>query len=410
MTVPFLKATASAVIRSNSLELREFSEEIWKNPELNFKEYKAHQLLTDLFEKEGFQVQRSCAGLETAFKATFGSGKPNVCVICEYDALPEIGHACGHNLIAEAGVAASLGVKAALKELTGSKDKEDPTVPLGTVTVMGTPAEEGGGGKVKLINNGAFEGIDVAIMVHPSPYSCLTPGFLAVAFLKVVYEGKASHASAYPWEGVNALDAAVMAYNSISTLRQQMKPSWRVHSIITEGGIKPYIIADRSSLELMVRTPEREELNVLVEKVTNCLKSAATATGVNLTLAELAPRYDSLISNPILARLFGENWSSFGVDVPMIVPGSGSTDMGNVSYMIPSLHPKFQIGSGEGIHTREFATSANTPQAHEKALVVGEVMAHTCIDVLTTEGLLEEIQLSFANTQKLISSQNKGCT
>ena len=389
-----LKDAASAAIDRHAKELRDLSEEIWKTPELNFKEYTAHQLLTDFLEMKGFLVQRSYTGLETAFKATFGSGRPNVCVICEYDALPDIGHACGHNLIAEAGIAAGLSLKAVLVESTSIRNKD--VALLGMVTVMGTPAEEGGGGKAKLIDNGAFNGIDLAMMVHPSPYSCITPGFLAVAFLRVVYEGKAAHAAAFPWEGVNALDATVLAYNSISTLRQQMKPAWRVHSVITEGGVKPNIIPDKSSMELMVRTSGREELNVLLERVTNCLRGAATATGVDITLYELAPRYDNLISNSVLARIFNENWSSFGVDAPMFFPGSGSTDMGNVSYVVPSIHPKFQVGSGEGIHTREFAVSANTAQAHEKALVVGKVMGHTCIDVLTRDGLLEEIQLEFA--------------
>lgn len=391
-----LKAAASAAIDFNTKELRKLSEEIWQTPELNFKEYTAHQLLTDFLEMKGFHVQRSYTGLETAFKAFFGSGRPNVCVICEYDALPVIGHACGHNLIAEAGIAAGLGVKAALEECASCTNTD--VASQGMVTVMGTPAEEGGGGKVKLINNGAFEGVDLAMMVHPSPYSCITPGFLAVAFLKVVYQGKAAHAAAFPWEGVNALDAAILAYSSISTLRQQMKPTWRVHSVITEGGVKPNIIPDRSTMELMVRAPERNELNTLLERVTNCLRSAATATGVDITLTELAPRYDNLVSNPTLTRIFKENWSSFGVDVPLFVPGSGSTDMGNVSHTVPSIHPKFQVGSGEGIHTREFAEVANTAQAHEKALVVGKVMAHSCIDVLTTDGLLEDAQLEFSHT------------
>ena len=377
-----IKTTASTSIDNSAKELKLLSEEIWRKPELNFKEYKAHQLLTDFLEKKGFKVERSFTGLETAFRATFGSGRPNVCVICEYDALPGIGHACGHNLIAEAGVAAGLGVKAAL-ECSGA--------PKGTITVMGTPAEEGGGGKPILIDNNAFEGIDIAMMVHPSSYSCLAPGFLAVAFLKVTFTGKAAHAAAFPWEGLNALDAAVMAYNSISVLRQQFKPSWRVHCIIKEGGIKPNIIPDKAVIELMVRTPHRQELETLVQKVIKCFKASAAATGSDYAIEEIAPRYDDLISNPTLVKVFGENWKAFGMDAPLFVPGSGSTDMGNVSHVIPSIHPKFQVGTGAGIHTRDFASEANTPEAHEKTLVVGKVMAHTCIDVLTTDGLLERI-------------------
>ena len=249
-----LKTVSSSAVDASARDLNALSLEIWKNPELGYKEFKAHQLLTDFLERKGFKVERSFGGLETAFRATFGSGRPNVCVISEYDALPEIGHACGHNLIAEAGVAAGLGLKAAL-ECDGA--------PKGMVTVLGTPAEEGGGEKAKLIEKGAFEATDLAMMVHPSSYSSLAPGFLAIAFMKVIFVGKASHAAAYPWEGVNALDAAIMAYNSLSVLRQQMKPSWRVHSIIKEGGVKPNIIPDRSVMELMVRTPHRHELQAV---------------------------------------------------------------------------------------------------------------------------------------------------
>ena len=384
-----LKEAASSAVDSCCGELAHLSAQIWRNPELGFREEMAHQLLTDFLEQKGFRVERAFTGLQTAFRATFGSGRPNVCVICEYDALPEIGHACGHNLIAEAGIAAGLGLKAAL-ECEGA--------PSGTVTVMGTPAEEGGGGKAKMIAKDAFKDIDLAMMVHPSPYSCLMPGFLAVAFVKATFTGKSAHAAAYPWEGVNALDAAVMAYNSISMLRQQMKPAWRVHGVITEGGVKPNIIPDRSAMELMIRTPDRQELQVLVDKIFGCLRSAATATGSDVEIMETAPRYDDVISNPVLAELFGKNWEEFGTKSPSSVPGSGSTDMGNVSYVVPSIHPKFQVGGGEGIHTREFAATANTAQAYEKTLVVGKVMANTCIDVLTTDGLLDSIQEAFSRT------------
>ena len=196
-----LKDVASVAVYAAQGELNKLSGEIWKHPELGFEEHKAHELLTSFLEKKGFSVERSFS-LKTAFRAKFGSGKPNVCVICEYDALPEIGHACGHNLIAEAGVAAGLGVKAAL-ETSGA--------PGGTLTVMGTPAEEGGGGKVYLVEDGAFRDIDIAMMVHPSLYSVIKPGFVAIASYTVSFTGKAVHAAVAPWEGVNALDAAVMS-------------------------------------------------------------------------------------------------------------------------------------------------------------------------------------------------------
>ncbi|CAI8053805.1 Peptidase M20 domain-containing protein 2 [Geodia barretti] len=187
-----LKEVASAAVQAAKGALGELSDKIWRNPELGFQEYKAHQLLTEFLEERGFKVERGFSGLETAFRATFGEGRPNVCVICEYDALPGIGHACGHNLIAEAGVAAGLGVKAAL---------EKEGAPTGTLTVMGTPAEEGGGGKIVLIDNRAFSDIDVAMMVHPAPYSVVRPGFIAVSCHIASFTGKASHAATHPWEG-----------------------------------------------------------------------------------------------------------------------------------------------------------------------------------------------------------------
>ena len=381
-----LKDLASTAVDACRQELYQLSEQIWKNPELCFKEYKAHELLTSFLEKKGFAVERSFTGIETAFRATFGSGRPNVCVICEYDALPEIGHACGHNLIAEAGVAAGLGLKAALE----SKD-----APKGCVTVLGTPAEEGEGGKINLIDNGAFEDVDIAMMVHPSPTSIITPGFLALKQLSVTYTGKASHAGAFPWEGVNALDAAVLAYNSISVLRQQMKPTWRVHGIFTNGGAKPNIIPEKSSLLFYIRAPNVTELETLVAKVKACFEAAAKATGCEVAIEQPAPPYLDIISNPPFLKSYTENLKSLGVEYEY-GRELGSSDIGNVSYLVPAIHPFYTVGSGKEVnHTHEFTQVSNTPEAHSVTLTAAKAMAHTCIDVLTTEGLLEEIQVEF---------------
>ncbi|XP_003392005.2 PREDICTED: peptidase M20 domain-containing protein 2-like, partial [Amphimedon queenslandica] len=219
----FVTKVVSGAIEKEKESLKALSHEIWSNPELNYEEVIAHKVLTDYLEAKGFAVDREFCNIKTAFRARFGSGSPNVCVICEYDALPTIGHACGHNLISEAGVAAGLGVKAYL-ETTGL---------TGTITVLGTPAEEGGGGKILLIERGALKGIDVSMMVHPAPFEIIMPNHLSCAQLTVEFTGKAAHAAAFPWEGVNALDAAVLAYTNVSLLRQQMKPSWRVHAVFT---------------------------------------------------------------------------------------------------------------------------------------------------------------------------------
>ena len=380
-----LKSAASDCIDSCGNELNQISGEIWRNPEVGFEEYKAHDLLTGFLERKGFSVERSYTGIETAFRATFGSGRPNVCVICEYDALPEIGHACGHNLIAEAGVAAGLGLKAAL---------ESSNAPKGRVTVMGTPAEETIGGKITLLKNGSFEDVDIAMMVHPAPYSVLKTQFIACREWKVTYTGKAAHAAAFPWEGVNALDAAVMAYSSISVLRQQMKPDHSVHGVITNGGAKPNIIPEKTSMEYFIRAPTRDEVDAFCKKVCACFEAAAEATGCRLEIEE-SPSYDNMKSNDILAKIYLQNYKVLGRDMMEEMREIGSTDMGNVSYAVPSIHPMYKIGTGEVYHTRDFTSITNTPEAHAETLLAAKAMAHTCIDVLTTDRLLEEIKSKF---------------
>ena len=385
-----LKVTASTAIDDSSQEMYELSSEIWKNPELGCKEHKAHELLTSFLEKKGFAVERSFTGVETAFRATCGSGRPNVCMICEYDALPEIGHACGHNLIAEAGVAAGLGLKAAL---------ESSDAPKGRVTIMGTPDEEGDGGKVDLIQNSAFDDVDIAMMVHPCPLNITMPGFLALKQLSVTYTGKASHAAAFPWEGVNALDAAVLAYNSISVLRQQMKPTWRVHGVALSGGAAPGVIPDKTVLFYYIRTPLKAELGTLEQKVVACFEAAAKATGCQVEIRQRGAVFDDLLSNPVLGRLYAKNVETMGGQYELKKELTISTDMGNVSYTVPSIHPMFAIGSGELNHTNEFREVANAPDAHSATLTAAKAMAHTCIDVLTTEGLLEEIKVNFNKSE-----------
>ena len=383
-----IKSVVTKAIDDSAQTLYKLSSEIWENPELCYEEHKAHNLLASFLEKEGFTVECSYTGIETAFRATFGAGRPNVCVICEYDALPGIGHACGHNLIAEAGIAAGLGLKAAFESIGA---------PKGRVTVMGTPAEEAGGGKVYLIRNGAFDDVDLAMMVHPFPTSVVQPEALCITQLEVTYTGKAAHAAAFPWEGVNALDAAVMAYTSISALRQQMKPTWRVHGVITNGGAKPNIIPEKSSMLYYIRAPTEPELKILVERIMSCFKSAAVATGCQVEIKEpvRGPSYLNIKSNPILSDRYYKNITDLGVEVIKKDAISGSTDMGNVSYVVPSIHPMYAIGSGEVNHTKAFTAVANMPESHSATLTAAKAMAHTCIDVLTTEGLLAEVKASF---------------
>ena len=234
------------------------------------------------------------------------------------------------------------------------------------------------------------------MMVHPTPFSAVKAIWNCISSLRVTYTGKAAHAAAFPWEGVNALDAAVMAYTSISVLRQQIKPTWRVHGVITNGGAKPNIIPEKAVLEFNFRTPSISEQESLSKKVNSCFEAAAKATNCSMEIVELMPTYFEVLNNPTLAKKFGENWGALGASFDDIYDIRASTDMGNVSYTVPSIHPCYQIGSGsERNHTREFTAISNTPEAHAETLVAAKAMAHTCIDVLTTDGLLEEIKKTF---------------
>ena len=381
-----LKEVATHAVNSCGGELFGLSKEIWRNPELGLREVKAHELLTDFLEKKGFAVERSYTGIKTAFRATFGSGRPNVCVICEYDALPEIGHACGHNLIAEAGVAAGLGLKAAL---------ESKGAPQARVTVLGTPAEETTGGKVDLIRNQALEDVDFCMMVHPSSRSIVMPDFLALKQLEVTFTGRAAHAGASPWEGVNALDAVVVAYNGISVLRQQMKPSWRAQGIVVSGGSDTAVIPNCTTLHYNARAPTRKELVYLTAKVVACFEAAAMATGCSVNIRERGNAYDDLYSNETLSRMYANNLDKLGIDYELRGEFTISTDMGNVSYAVPSIHPMYCVGTGEHIHTGQFQKVAGTVEAHSATLGVAKALVFTGIDVLTTEGMLTEIGEEF---------------
>ena len=323
------------------------------------------------------------------FHCRFGSGHPNVCVACEYDALPEIGHACGHNLIAELGVAVGLGVKAFLESKGGGTP--------GTITVMGTPAEEGAGGKIMLIERGAFKDIDIAVMAHPGPSEIAKPTCLASYSLDVTFKGKAAHAAAFPWEGVNALDAAVLGYTNVSALRQQMKPTWRVHGIVTDGGVKPNIIPEKAVMSYIVRAETVKEMRHFDEKVRKCFTGASQATGCSCEMKQTDPAYEDVQSNELLARMYADHMQALGItDVQWVGDFPGSTDMGNVSYVVPSIHPIYKVADGIGNHTREFADIVNGIAAHEKTITVAKALSNTCIDAICGgEELLKKVQDAF---------------
>ncbi|XP_046325507.2 peptidase M20 domain-containing protein 2-like [Haliotis rufescens] len=392
MAATTMKDAACMEIDRYAADLNEISQTIWEKPELYYEEINAHQVLTDFLEKHGFKVERNYK-LNTAFRAVFGQDGigPHVAVLCEYDALPEIGHACGHNLIAEVGVAAGLGVKAAL-QATGKGGK---------LTVLGTPAEEDGGGKLDLINANVFNDVDVAMMAHPSPYVTACPLFLAVVSCTIKFHGKSSHAAGFPWNGINALDAAVLCYQNISCLRQQMRPDWRVHGIIKKGGVKANVIPEVSELAYSLRTPTDKELNVLKEKVSKCIEAAASATGCTVEYEFDPKEYSNVVTNRTLANAFVANAKVIGVEFTQQEKLKGvcigSTDMGNVSYVVPSIHPIYYVGVKDCLnHTREFTAAAGSPEAQPYTLDIGKALAMTAVDVYTSQDIQAEIYEDFS--------------
>ena len=375
-------------VASNSTSLTNISQAIWENPEEMFQEYRSSKLLRDFLQKEGFQVKQLEGRLETAFTATYGSGKPKIAIICEYDALPGIGHACGHNLIAEAGLLAGCALKAAVDALS---------LP-GTVYVIGTPAEEGGGGKPLMIDQGCFNGVDVAMMVHPANISDAFPSqYLAVCHLTVTFRGCSLHTCKNGC--LNAMDAAVHAYSSIAVLRQQFKPSWRVQGVISKGGTSVGLCVSETELSYYVRAPTVEELLALKGKVVACFQSAASANNCELNIKESSPMYKNLITNSVMARRFAEHVCRLGVDFPLEPMNClcGSTDMGNVSHIVPSIHPKYKICEHSN-HKAAFAVASNTVEAHMVTQTVAQGLALLAFDCMQNSTFLSEIKCEFEQT------------
>eukprot|EP01050_Picozoa_sp_SAG11_P004303 SAG11_NODE_272_length_11319_cov_9.730481_1_plen_483_part_00 len=282
------KQSAVDIIEAEAAELDALCLHIWNNPGLGYteEEHLASEAICNFFESRGVEVERNYCGIKTAFRATLttegaaAEAGPTVAICCEFDALPGIGHACGHNLIAEATSAGFLGVKAALAEVT----EAEAAVTAGTVVLIGTPAEEGGAGKVELIKRGGFADVDVAMMVHPGPGYTLYSGGNAMESVVLTYKGVNSHAAGAPWDGVNALNAVIQAFNNVDAMRQQMKPSWRVHGVIHEGGLKPNIIPDKCVAEWYIRALSVEDVAELRRKVEGCFKGAAISTGCELEM------------------------------------------------------------------------------------------------------------------------------
>ena len=367
------KQSAEQAFSSVEGDLQSISKWMYENPELGYQEFESSRRLGEFLGEHGFEVKYPAYGLETSFEANAGSSGPRVVICCEYDALPEVGHACGHNIIATAALGAGIATAAMADEL-GIR-----------VTVLGTPAEEGGGGKVALIDAGAFEGAAASMMIHPSSEDKLDPSFQARESFTVEYFGKESHAAFAPQVGINALDAFVQAYLNVATFRQHMLPDDRVHCIITHGGDASNIIPAYTASSWGIRSGTNERLQELVPKIKACFEAAATATGCRIEVTPNDYPYLNMTNNSVMTALYSANSASLGRSMPTeaeMGATGGSSDMGNVSQVVPSIHPMLRIECGDAVnHQKAFAVATVTPSGDEAIRDGALAMAYTIIDM-----------------------------
>jgi amidohydrolase len=369
-------------------DLEALSRKIHDHPELAYQEVQACGWLSDFLAGQGFKVDRGVGDVATAFRATLDLGAgPSVAILCEYDALPGIGHACGHNVIATAGAGAGAALAAVRDWLPG-----------GRVLVIGTPAEEGGGGKMKLIEGGVFRDVDCAMMIHGFDRTLLDHPHLGIVRATFEFAGRAAHASADPWAGVNALDACVQTYNAVSMLRQQVRPHCRIHGIINSGGAAPNIIPEHAAATFYVRAPRLDEMWELYRRVVACAEGAARATDTQLPVKQHESIYEPLASSRVLLDLFAANMKSVGLTEDEPIPDrAGSSDIGNVSQVVPAIQPMVAIvPRGMAIHTRDFAEAAVQPRARAGMLAAAKTMAMTTFDLLAEPSRVEQAKREFA--------------
>ncbi|KAK1779888.1 hypothetical protein QBC45DRAFT_123032 [Copromyces sp. CBS 386.78] len=419
MTDPTIATTIADAIQTNKDEIALVNKHIHSNPELAYLEFTAHSTLVHSLRRLGFTVTSPAYGLPTSFEAEYSNPGPNgeqgrlIIFNAEYDALPEIGHACGHNLIASASLAAFLGVAAAMKS-SGQP---------GRVRLLGTPAEEGGGGKLKLIDAGAYRDCSACLMVHPGPQAKLPRGITAVSHVRmlanvkyrVYFSGREAHASISPWEGINALDAVCLSYNAVSMLRQQMRPEERVHGVFREAGTRPNITPADCCVEYYVRSTTRKGAEELGKRVLKCFEGAALATGCAWRKEDMSPYYDVRPSKK-LCRAWMEAMNSSPPTATATATEEtgkvawedpkdffqGSTDMGNVCYECPGFHGVFGIETEEGAanHTKGFTKGAGTKESFERALECGRAMAEVGWRVLVDEEFAEEVRREWEGDMK----------
>lgn len=362
-------------------EVQELSARIHAHPELGYEEFQASAWVAELLDRHGFTVEKPLAGLETAFRASWrGSDDgPRIALLAEYDALPEVGHGCGHNLICTASAAAAIAIKNSWPEFPG------------TIEVYGTPAEEGGGGKIVMLDEGAFDGVDVGLMFHPGVRNAVNTPSLAMTALTIRFTGRPSHAAIGPWEGRNAADAAMLFFAGVNALRQQMRPDARVHGVILEAGAKPNIIPAHSTIDFMVRADRGDYMFELTDRIIDIARGAALMTGTEADIERGKPYLDYRLSESLGAAAEA-NFAALGHSVEPITPDTpkASEDAGNLSYVLPFLPISVSI-SDEPIpgHSAEWREASISPKGAEALRIAAQVLAATAIDLATDPELLD---------------------
>ncbi len=375
-------------VRKLHPRLIEISHTIHDNPEVKFQEQRASALLAGELESHGFSIERGVAGLETAFVGTSGQDHPSVAFLAEYDALPGIGHGCGHNLISVWSLGAALALRHALPGIQGS------------IRLLGTPGEEGGGGKVIMAEQGIFGGLDAAIMMHPRDTTYLDRGSLAVTHYEVEFFGQSAHASSYPDRGISALDAILQVFFSVNAMRQMLKPDARIHGCITHGGDAPNTIPEYAAAKFLVRSKDQPYLEELQRRFLNIVEGAGFATGARPQI-KTGVSYKARVCNPALIAALGQNMQALGIkpEVPAKDAGVGSSDIGDVSQLVPTIHPYLRIcDKGIASHTPEMAQAAAAPQADELIAVGATLLAWTGADVLLRPELRAAMRATFRET------------
>ncbi|RDW17134.1 amidohydrolase [Oceanobacillus arenosus] len=373
-------------------QLWKMSDHLYEHPELGDQEYESMKLLTNFLKEHNFNIETGIVNRSTAFRAEYKSNKPGpaIAYLAEYDALPGVGHGCGHNLIGTMSVGAGIALSKVIDEIGGS------------VIVFGTPAEETNGAKVPMSAEGIFNDIDVAMIVHPGDQSYQSGESLAMDAIQYAYSGKTAHAAAAPEEGINALDSVIQLFNGINAIRQHVTSDVRIHGIIAEGGQAANVVPDKAVAQFYIRAKNRAYLNEVVKKVNNIAEGAALMTGATLDISNYELSYDNMITNEALSKAFTANLGE--VSTEPIHPAKqslGSIDMGNVSQVVPAIHPYISLNQpGLIAHTTEFADKTITADGHE-ALVSGALaLAQTGYDVITDPKLLKTIQEEFSNSKK----------